>query len=151
MIGQASKPGRAVLVLIATLLARCVASEPVLAQSTPAPAAETTVPASPAAPAPKLTGAAAWQLLVGNTVVAQSHDGGYTEFFAPDGVVKHLDRDGKATGTWTLQGDKVCFDFPDEDDRSCVQVEVTGQKGAFVDEDKARDTFDVLPGNAKGL
>ena len=150
MIDQSSKPARAVTVLASALLVQCLGSGIGWAQSTPAPAADAPAPAASATPG-KLTGAAAWQLLVGNTAVAQSHDGGYTEFFAPDGVVKHLDRDGKATGKWTLQGEKVCFDFADEDDRSCVQVEVTGQKGAFIDEDKARDTFDVLTGNAKGL
>ncbi len=109
------------------------------------------VAAQQATPAAKLTGAAAWQQLVGNTVVAEARAGGYTEFYAADGAVVHLDKDGKAKGRWTLQGDKVCFDFPEEDDRSCVSVELEGSKGAFVDEDATRDTFTLLAGNAKAL
>jgi hypothetical protein len=103
------------------------------------------------APAAKLTGAAAWQQLVGNTVVAEARSGGYTEFYGTDGAVIHLDKDGKAKGRWTLEGDKVCFDFPEEDDRSCVNVSLDGRKGAFVDEDASQDTFTLLPGNAKAL
>ena len=83
--------------------------------------------------------------------MAASRTGDYTEFYASDGTVKHLDRDGKATGKWSLEGDKVCFEFPEEDDRSCVTVQVEGTKGAFVDEDAAKDSFDIMPGNAKNL
>lgn len=150
MIGQASKAVAAALALVAAVFVPCLAPRPALAQSTPAPATGEATPATPP-PAGKLTGAAAWQTIVGNTVEARSRDGGYTEYYAPDGAVHHLDRDGKATGKWTLKGEKVCFDFADEDDRSCVEVEVTGQKGAFIDEDSSRDTFNVLHGNAMGL
>ena len=105
---------------------------------------------SPASVA-KATGAAAWQQVVGNTIIAQARGGGYTEYYAPDGGVTHLDKDGRSKGRWTLEHDRVCFEFPEEDDRSCVTVEMEGSKGTFVDEDAERDAFDVLPGNAKGL
>lgn len=121
----------------------------ILAQS--APPTPSSAPAVSVPAIGKVKGAAAWQLLVGNTVIAKSHDGGYTEFYASEGAVQHLDRDGKATGKWSLKGEKVCFDFPEEDDRSCVDIEVDGQKGVFIDEDATRDTFDLLPGNAKNL
>lgn len=98
-----------------------------------------------------LAGAAAWRALVGNTVVADSRAGSYTEFFSSDGEVKHLDKDGRATGKWALQNSKICFDFPEDDDRICTDVEVTGSKGAFIDQDGGRDAFDILPGNAKKL
>ena len=98
-----------------------------------------------------LTGAPAWQALVGNTVVADTRAGSYTEFYAPDGTVRHLDKDGKTDGKWVLQGEKICFDFADDDDRVCTALELSGSKGAFVDADGSRDTFTVLPGNAKNL
>ena len=116
-----------------------------------AQSASSSAPAPDSAVATKAKGLAAWQRLTGNTAVAESRAGGYTEFYAPDGVVKHLDRDGRSTGKWSLQGEKVCFDFPEEDDRSCVDVEIDGQKGVFIDEDATKDTFDLLPGNAKNL
>ena len=114
-------------------------------------AEQTATPPAPSPSAARLTGAAAWQQLVGNTVVAQARGGGYTEYYAADGGVIHLDKDGRAKGRWALEGDKVCFDFPEEDDRSCVSVEIEGNKGAFVDEDAERDVFELLPGNAKAL
>ena len=119
---------------------------------TPTPAA-TPDSAAPSAPAdaPALKGPAAWHLLVGNTVVAEAHSGGYTEYYNSDGSLTHLDKDGRSSGKWSIEGQKVCFDFPDEDDRSCVEVETDGKTGTFTDEDAARDTFQVLPGDAKGL
>ena len=100
---------------------------------------------------PGLTGAPAWQALVGNTVVADTRVGSYTEYYGPDGTVRHLDKDGKTDGKWALQGEKICFDFADDDDRVCTALELSGSKGAFVDADGSRDTFTVLPGNAKNL
>ena len=102
-------------------------------------------------PPAKTEGAAAWKALVGNTIVTTSKSGAYTEFYGPDGAVLHVDSDGKSKGTWTLQGEKVCFDFPDEDDHSCVTMQVTGATGVFTDTDGSKDVFDILPGNAKNL
>jgi hypothetical protein len=107
--------------------------------------------AEPFASTARLTGAAAWQTLVGNTVVADTRAGSYTEFFKPDGSVLHLDQDGRSSGKWTLKDPKVCFDFPEDDEQICTDVEVSGQKGAFIDQDGGRDNFSILPGNAKGL
>ena len=133
-------------------------AKPCIAESAPLPVqiqhteTRTTRPSpeTPAAPS-RMTGPAAWKTLVGNTIVASSKGGSYTEFFASDGTVKHVDSDGLSKGKWALQGDKVCFDYPEEDDRSCVSLEVTGTKGVFVDEDGTKDLFDVMPGNAKNL
>lgn len=102
-------------------------------------------------PPAKLEGAAAWQSIVGNTIVTTSKTGAYTEFFEAGGAVRHVDGEGKASGKWALQGDKVCFDYPDEDDHTCVTLQVTGSKGIFIDEDGGKDLFDILPGNAKNL
>jgi hypothetical protein len=99
-----------------------------------------------------LQGAAAWQKLVGNTVVARTGTGAsYTDYYAPDGTVRHQDGDGATTGTWKQNGDAVCFDYPDDDDSVCLKLEVTGTAGSFTDSGGATDTFAILPGNAKGL
>ena len=103
------------------------------------------------APSALLTGAAAWQALVGNTIVADTRAGNYTEFFLADGSVMHLDQDGRTTGTWVLKDAKVCFDYPEDDDHICTDLEVAGSKGAFIDPDGSRDAFQILPGNAKKL
>ena len=99
-----------------------------------------------------LQGAAAWGKIVGNTVVAKTGAGAsYTDFYGTDGTVRHRDGDGATSGQWTEQGDGVCFDYPDDDDRVCVKVTVTGATGTFMDPDGATDAFTILPGNAKGL
>lgn len=120
--------------------------------------AQTAAPAPPSATAPgdaaapaKLTGLAAWERLKGNTVDGKSAGQTVVEFFDAGGGVKYVDKDGLSTGTWAVQKDKVCFDFPDEDDRTCTTFEVTGSSGTAVDDDGETLKFTILPGNAKGL
>jgi hypothetical protein len=96
-------------------------------------------------------GAAAWKALVGNTIVARTKTGGYTDYFTEDGGIRHLDQDGRTSGHWSLEGDAVCLDYPDDDDRVCVQPRVDGASGSFRDPDGGEDPFTILPGNAKGL
>ena len=98
-----------------------------------------------------LEGAAAWRTLVGNTVVATTKNGSYTEYYAPDGAVRRLDRDGATAGRWTQADDGVCLDYPDDDDRICLRVTVRGSLGAFTDADGTADRFEILAGNAKDL
>ena len=145
MSGQAVAGRNPLLFACAALVAGLIPPAQLRAQTPAQPG-----PAAPVAASPS-KGAEAWRRLVGNTVVAKGQGGDYTEYYATNGAVTHLDADGKSTGAWAVEGDKVCFDFPEEDDRSCVDVESDGKTGTFIDEDKSRDTFDVLPGNAKGL
>lgn len=104
------------------------------------------------APAPSgpLTGAAAWGRVVGNTVAGTTPDGPYSEFFAPDGKLTILDRDGKAGGHWTLRDAKICTQTDDEDEE-CRGIEVVGTAGAFIDDAGGRYPFDILAGNPKDL
>lgn len=106
---------------------------------------------SAAAEDAKLDGAAAWQALVGNTVVATTKTGSYTEFYEPGGAIRRVDADGATKGQWTQDGPKVCFDYPDDDDHVCLNVAVQGSSGRFTDADGTADTFQILPGNAKNL
>jgi hypothetical protein len=117
---------------------------PVLAQGT-APAA---VP--PPAP-PKLSGPEAWKALVGNTATGSAAGEAFSEYFDPAGGVKYVDKNGVSEGTWALQGNRVCFDFPDEDDHSCSTFEVTGSSGSAIDDDGATIHFQIQPGNSKRL
>jgi hypothetical protein len=98
-----------------------------------------------------LEGAAAWAALIGNTVVTGTNGGGTTDYFAPDGSIRRLDQDGRTSGGWSVEGDSVCLDFPDDDDRICVKPRVDGTTGTFRDPDGHEDAFTILPGNAKGL
>ena len=98
-----------------------------------------------------LTGAKAWQALVGNTVAGTTPDGPYADYFAPDGTAVHSDRDGTSRGRWTLRDDALCLSFPEDDAEDCRIPEVDAGRGAFVDRDGSRYPFDILTGNAKRL
>lgn len=114
----------------------------------------TTPSATPGASAPtadKRTGLAGWEALKGNTITGRSASATYSEYFDPAGAVRLVDADGLSTGTWTVQNNKVCFDFPDDDEHSCTAFEVTGTSGTATEDDGSVLRFDILPGNSKGL
>lgn len=145
-------------------LAFMVASGPMMpAHAASAPQAEPEGAAQPLAGAPatpdpgalragkSLTGAEAWNALVGNTISGRTPDGPYKEFFRPDGTVIHVDRDGKDVGHWTLKQPSVCFTTPDDDGEDCRNLQVEGSHGAFVDRDGSSYRFDILPGNPENF
>lgn len=110
-------------------------------------------PAAAAAPPPpdSVTGTAAWDRLKGNTITGKASGQTFSEFFDPAGGVRYVDKDGLSTGTWTLQSAKVCFDFPEDDDRSCSTFTIKGAAGFSVDDDGETMHFSIEPGNSKGL
>ena len=108
--------------------------------------------APPTAQEPRLlTGSEAWAAMLDNTITGTTPDGDYAEFFRSDGSFVHVDRDGSASGNWSLKDQRVCFSYPDEDEVECRRPELLGQHGAFTDVDGARYTFELLPGDPKGL
>ncbi len=127
----------------ATLIAGALLAGPLAAaQPAPQPA-----PATPG----KLSGAAAWAVLVGNTISGKIAGEDFSDYFDPGGAVRHVDGNGLSAGTWSLQGDKVCLDFPDDDERSCLTLEVEGSAGTALDDDGTPIRFAVETGNSKGL
>ncbi|MBE7200984.1 MAG: hypothetical protein INR70_24710 [Parafilimonas terrae] len=129
-------------------LARRVAA--VLIACTPA-AAATVGPQSAGENGRPLTGQAAWAAIVGNTVEGTTPDGPYTDHYADDGTMAHVDRDGRSAGRWSFKGEAVCFTYPDQDEVDCLTPQLDGAQGAFVDSDGTRYPFTLLPGNPKGL
>ena len=99
---------------------------------------------------PTLTGEAARDRIVGNTLDGATADGPYTLFFAGDGRLVSSDRDGRVDGTWVLRDAKLCTTLPDEDEE-CRVLEVSGSNGNFVDSDGSRYPFTIAPGNPKGF
>lgn len=136
-----------------THLVRIAAAALLLAGALPAAAVDT-APAPAAAPPAdpgRLSGAAAWATIVGNTIDGKVAGEDFADYFDPSGAVRHVDQNGLSSGTWALQGDKVCLDFPDDDERSCLAFEVAGGAGTAVDDDGTPIRFTVRPGNSKGL
>jgi hypothetical protein len=126
-------------------------AEPVLryAQQTPPAAPQQSDPAP--APAPKLTGADALKALVGNTVTGKLDGKEFTDFYLSDGTVKSVLDDQSITGKWALDGDKLCFTYPDEP-RDCYAVEVTGDTVSFTDSTGSSVVrAQILKGNARNL
>ena len=124
----------------------------------PAAAPDATVAPAPSAvesrsAEPPLTGGEAWKALVGNTVSGVTPDGPYTDYFAPDGTVVHVDRDGKESGRWVLKDPSICFTYPDddEDEDGCRELRVKGAHGAFLDSNGSAYGFDIKPGNPEHL
>lgn len=108
-------------------------------------------PATPEVAAESVSGAAAWERLKGNTITGKAGGQAFSEFFDPVGGVRYVDKDGLSTGTWAVQNAKVCFDFPDDDDRTCSAFTIKGASGSAVDDDGETMHFAIEPGNSKGL
>lgn len=107
---------------------------------------------NPSPPAPEsVTGLAAWDRLKGNTITGKVSGQPFTEYFDQGGGVKYVDKDGLSTGTWAVQAGRVCFDFPEDDDRSCSAFTVTGTAGSALDDDGMTTRFQIEPGDSKGL
>lgn len=106
--------------------------------------------ATAAPPSGKMTGLAAWNKLIGNTVAGKVAGKDYAEFYRPDGTVKTMTDNELMTGTWSVEGEKVCFVYPQED-KACFTLELVGDDVTFTDEAGEGIRVKLLPGNPKNL
>ena len=93
--------------------------------------AQATSPAP--APAGAITGAAAMNALIGNTLVLSSESSKPEEqlalYFLADGTVKGAEGNRPKTGKWTLTGNKLCVMDSNKEEprpRDCVDLAVAG-------------------------
>lgn len=85
-------------------------------------------------------------LVGGNTVQGSMGDtGAYTEFYDADGTIRG---DGY-TGTWTVEGDAMCFRYGEEP-ATCFQVAVDGQEVAWLSDSEVLGTGTLIEGNPNG-
>jgi hypothetical protein len=101
--------------------------------------------------AAKLTGAAAWKALVGNSITGMTDDGPITQYYLPDGKVRQLVNSALTRGKWQLSGERVCFQFFAEADPPCYGVEVAGEIVTFLEDDGTTISYRLLPGNPRRL
>lgn len=88
------------------------------------------------------TGDAIRAAIAGNTVQGSMVDSGaYTEFYAEDGTI----RGNGYTGTWTVQGDAMCFDYGQGAD--CWGVRIAGDSVTWVKDGADAGTGTVVAGN----
>jgi hypothetical protein len=80
--------------------------------------------------------------IAGNTVQgSMSASGAYTEFYAADGTI----RGQGYTGTWTVEGDTMCFDYGQGKD--CWGVRIDGEAVTWVQNGADGGTGTILAGN----
>ena len=103
--------------------------------------------ASPAVAQDLASGDAIRAAIPGNTVQgSMTASGTYAEFYAPDGVIKGADY----TGTWAVEGDRMCFDYGD-DPATCWNVRIAGSSVTWVTGATEEGTGTILPGNPNGF
>ncbi len=98
--------------------------------------------ASPSLAQTLATGAEITTAISGNTVQGNmTAAGAYTEFYAVDGTIKGADY----TGTWTVEGDTMCFTYGDAPD--CWNVRIAGEAVTWVQNGVDGGTGTIVPGN----
>ena len=119
------------------------------AGAAPSPQAATTPPPA-AGDAKTVTGGEAWLSIVGNTLTGKIDGDVFFEFYRKDGTLTLMEGSDLTKGKWTIEGEKVCFKYPDEDkdcftvSRTAEQVTLGGGKGKGL-------RLTLLPGNPKDL
>jgi hypothetical protein len=116
------------------------------------------LPAEPAKPR-RLTGAEAWNSLLGNSATGKTSDGMRTDYYGADGTIKTLVDSELKTGKWRLQGERVCIEYPstsdDDDDEeegeTCYRITISGNFVVFLDDDGEGWRLRILQGNPKDL
>jgi hypothetical protein len=148
-------PLNSTLVALSVAAALVAGSGAALAQAAPAPAAPSAVTPSepPAMSDPKqLTGLAAWEKVVGNSISGMVEGRAFAEYYSKDGTVKFR-IDGKtSTGRWLVDGDGICFEYPG-DPRECFRLTLSdGKEVIWTDGKGVIDTRGTLAeGNAENL
>ena len=88
------------------------------------------------------TGAEIIAAITGNTVQgSMTASGAYTEFYAADGVIKGKDY----TGTWTVEGDTMCFSYGEAPD--CWNVRIDGEAVTWVQTGADGGSGTIIAGN----
>ena len=97
-----------------------------------------------------MTGAEAWLTLIGNTVTGKIDGEEIFEHYRKDGTLALMEGSAITKGKWSLEGERVCFKYPDED-KDCQTISRTGDEVTFKRKDKSGYRLKVLQGNPKNL
>ena len=105
---------------------------------------------SPGGGGPTLAGADAWMSVVGNTLTGTIDGELMFEHYRKDGSLTLLQGSDVTTGRWTVEGEKVCFKYPDED-KECYAIQRSGDDVTLVGSNGKGFRLTILEGNPKNL
>lgn len=97
-----------------------------------------------------LTGGEAWLSIVGNTLTGKIDGDVFFEFYRKDGTLTLMEGSDLTKGKWTIEGEKVCFKYPDED-KDCFTVTRRGEEVTLGGGKGKGLRLTLLPGNPKDL
>ena len=99
----------------------------------------------------KLSGRAALDAIIGNTIVTSVANGEVVIFFDANGALKGISGGGPRTGTWIVKDDKLCLD-PNRTHAECFRAEVVGTSVSLHFEEGAPPVVaTILQGNARNF
>jgi hypothetical protein len=107
-------------------------------------------PSAAAGDAKTLTGGEAWLSIVGNTLTGKIDGDVFFEFYRKDGTLTLMEGSDLTKGKWTIEGEKVCFKYPDED-KDCFTVSRVGETVMLGGGKGKGLRLTLLPGNPKDL
>ncbi|MFO1081119.1 MAG: hypothetical protein U1E23_10910 [Reyranellaceae bacterium] len=96
------------------------------------------------------TGGEAWMSVVGNTLTGKVDGEVFFEHYRKDGTTALLQDSDIIKGKWMLEGEKVCFKYPDED-KDCYTISRTGDEVTMLDAKGKGLRMKLLAGNPKNL
>ena len=97
-----------------------------------------------------IKGAEAWMSVIGNTLTGKIDGDVVFEYYRKDGTLVLMEGSDLTKGKWSLEGEKVCFKYPDED-KDCQTVSRAGDEVTFARKGGKSFRFKLLPGNPKNL
>ena len=106
--------------------------------------------AAAASDAQKLTGMAAWTVVVGNTLTGKEDGKVYFDYYSKDGKVASLSEGEISKGKWALEGERLCTKYRDEE-KECYTVTVAGKTVTLTDAKGKGYRAEMLSGNPKDL
>lgn len=100
--------------------------------------------------APRLTGAEAWNGVIGNTLTGRLDGRTYHLLIRKDGTASRLHDGEIEPGTWKAEGDKICLKVGG-DDRACYAVVASGRTITLTDAAGKGFRATLLTGNPRDL
>jgi len=121
------------------------------AAATAPPQAAAAAPPAAKGDGKALAGGEAWLSIVGNTLTGKIDGEVFFELYRKDGTLTLMEGSELTTGKWTLEGEQVCFKYPDQD-KDCFAVARAGDTVTLTGGGKGKALrLTLLPGNPKNL